>query len=60
MREKFAEEIKNHPLRHEIIRTVINNKLVNQIGGPVISSMKKETGAHSCDIAGSCCGCRSF
>ncbi len=51
MREKFAEEIKNHPLRHEIIRTVINNKLVNQIGGPVISSIKKETGGHSCDIA---------
>ena len=51
MREKFAEEIKNHPLRHEIIRTVINNKLVNQIGGPVISSIKKEIGGHSCDIA---------
>lgn len=51
MREKFAEEIKNHPLRNEIIRTVINNKLVNQIGGPVISSIKKETGGHSCDIA---------
>ena len=51
MQEKFTEEIKNHPLRHEIIRTVINNKLVNQVGGPVISSIKKETGGHSCDIA---------
>lgn len=51
MREKFAEEIANHPLRNEIIRTVINNKLVNQIGGPVISSIKKETGAHACEIA---------
>lgn len=51
MREKFAEEIANHPLRNEIIRTVINNKLVNQIGGPVISSIKKETGARACEIA---------
>ena len=51
MRQKFAEEIENHPLRNEIIRTVVNNKLVNQIGGPVISSIKRETGSHSCEIA---------
>jgi glutamate dehydrogenase len=51
MQEKFADEIENHPLKQEIIRTVITNKLVNQVGGPVISSIKKETGGHSCDIA---------
>lgn len=51
MQEKFADEIDNHPLKQEIIRTVITNKLVNQVGEPVISSIKKETGGHSCDIA---------
>ena len=51
MRKKFKEEIENHPLRQEIIRTVITNKLVNQLGGPLISSIKKETGSHPCDIA---------
>jgi glutamate dehydrogenase len=51
MREKFVEEIDNHPLRNEIIRTVVCNKLINQIGGPVISSIKSETGGSAFDIA---------
>jgi glutamate dehydrogenase len=51
MREKFANEIESHPLKQEIIRTVITNKLVNQLGGPVISSIKKETGCLSSEIA---------
>lgn len=51
MQETFAHEIETHPLKQEIIRTVITNKLVNQLGGPVISSIKKETGCHSCEIA---------
>jgi len=51
MRDKFKEEIIIHPLRVEIIRTIITNKLVNQLGGPLISSIKNETGGHSCDIA---------
>lgn len=51
MRKKFSEEIRSHPLRQEIIRTVITNKMVNQLGGPLISSIKRETGGHPCDIA---------
>ena len=51
MHEKFKEEIINHPLRVEIIRTIITNKLVNQLGGPLISFIKSETGGYSCDIA---------
>ncbi|GAB4162260.1 MAG: NAD-glutamate dehydrogenase [Rickettsiaceae bacterium] len=51
MRDKFKEEIENHPLRQEIIRTIITNKLINQLSGPVISSIKRETGGHPCDIA---------
>ncbi|PCJ25470.1 MAG: glutamate dehydrogenase [Rickettsiales bacterium] len=51
MREKFSKEIEAHPLRQEIIRTVITNKMVNQLGGTEISSIKRETGASLCDIA---------
>ena len=44
MRDKFKEGIINHTLCVEIIRTIITNKLVNQLGGPLISSIKTETG----------------
>lgn len=51
MSKNFEKEILAHPLRNEIILTEITNKLVNQLSGPVISSLKKETGALLCDIA---------
>lgn len=51
MRKEFKEEILNHPLRAEIIRTVIINKLVNHLGGALISSIKSETGGEAADIA---------
>lgn len=51
MRERFVDEIKNHPLRKEIISTVITNKMVNQLGGALISDIKRETGGELCDIA---------
>ena len=51
MSKNFGKEILSHPLKNEIILTEITNKLVNQLSGPVISSLKKETGALLCDIA---------
>ena len=51
MQEKFKEEIENHPLKQEIIRTVIANTMINKLGGSVISAIKRETGGHLCDIA---------
>ncbi|MDC0864578.1 NAD-glutamate dehydrogenase [Rickettsiaceae bacterium] len=51
MHEKFKEEIENHPLREEIIKTIVANKLVNQLGGLLIHSIKKETGASPYEIA---------
>ncbi len=51
MRKEYTDEILTHPLRSEIILTTITNKLVNQLSGPVISSLKRETGAFLCDIA---------
>ena len=51
MQAKFKDQIENHPLRQDIIRTVVTNKLVNQLGGPLISSIRRETGGRACDIA---------
>jgi glutamate dehydrogenase len=50
MQEKFREEILSHPLKHEIIRTAMTNKIVNQLGGATINIIKQETGASLCDI----------
>ncbi|MDX1924665.1 MAG: NAD-glutamate dehydrogenase [Rickettsiaceae bacterium] len=51
MRERFKQEILEHPLRKEIILTVMTNKLVNELSGPVINVMQIETGCEICDIA---------
>jgi glutamate dehydrogenase len=50
MQDKFKHEILQHPLKEEIIRTVVTNKIVNQVGGPIINTLKKETGATIADI----------
>lgn len=50
MQERFKEQIINHPLKKEIIITMAAGKLVNQIGGALISSIRKETGGQLCDI----------
>jgi len=51
MQQRFKDQIQNHPLKEEIIRTIVTNKLVNHLGGPLISSIVRETGGHACDIA---------
>ncbi len=50
MQEKFQKEILSHPLKDEIIRTTIVNKIVNQLSGPSLNIIKHETGALVCDI----------
>ncbi len=50
MQTTFKQEILSHQLKKEIIITVITNRIVNQLGGAVLSSIKRETGAHLCDI----------
>ncbi|MFK7968197.1 MAG: NAD-glutamate dehydrogenase [Rickettsiaceae bacterium] len=51
MRTKLNHEIMTHPLKKEIIVTIIANKLVNQLGGSLINALKKETGGELSDIA---------
>lgn len=50
MQDQFPDQIRNHPLKHEIIRTIITNKIVNQLGGPLISAIQQETGGQLGDI----------
>lgn len=50
MHQEFKQEILSHYLRREIITTVVTNKIVNQLSGPIISNIHRETGAKLCDI----------
>lgn len=50
MGENFKDEILSHPLKKEIILTVVTNKMVNFISGPIINYIHKETSAPICDI----------
>ena len=50
MKQRFANEIKTHQLRKEIVLTMITNKIVNQLGGPIIAHILSETGVKLCDI----------
>ncbi|MFD3837733.1 NAD-glutamate dehydrogenase [Streptomyces sp. NPDC058642] len=45
LREKFAEHIDSHPLRREIITTVLVNDTVNTGGTTYLHRLREETGA---------------
>lgn len=49
--EKFLDEIKNHPLRREIISTHVTNSLVNRLGITFFFRLSEDTGLKTCDIA---------
>lgn len=50
MRERFREEILEHPLKKEIIFTILTNKVINEMGSPIIEHIQSDTGAKLCDI----------
>ncbi|MFE7650430.1 NAD-glutamate dehydrogenase [Streptomyces phaeoluteigriseus] len=45
LRERFAEQIENHPLRREITTTVLVNDTVNTGGTTYLHRLREETGA---------------
>ncbi|MBT2444384.1 NAD-glutamate dehydrogenase [Streptomyces sp. ISL-36] len=45
LREKFADAVDNHPLRREIITTVLVNDTVNSGGSTFLHRLREETGA---------------
>ncbi|MFT5741646.1 MAG: glutamate dehydrogenase [Gammaproteobacteria bacterium] len=51
LREDYADEILHHPLRKEIIATLLSNKITNYIGIGFGYRIREETGASIEDIA---------
>ena len=51
IRERYADEIRKHPLRKEIIATILSNQIANNIGIGFGSRIREETGATIEDIA---------
>jgi glutamate dehydrogenase len=51
MRERFADEIAHHPLRREIIATVLTNDIINRGGSTFVVRLVEETGHSPADIA---------
>ncbi|NCF35644.1 MAG: NAD-glutamate dehydrogenase [Gammaproteobacteria bacterium] len=51
IRSRFADEILQHPLRKEIIATILSNQIANNIGIGFGSRIREETGATIEDIA---------
>lgn len=45
MQKRFYDEISTHPLRKEIILTVLSNKVINQISGPILNMIQNDTKA---------------
>jgi len=51
IRERFAEQVRGHPLRREIIATYVTNSMVNRVGSTFAHRLQEETGADAPDIA---------
>lgn len=51
MREEFADAIKDHRLRREIIATSVTNSLVNRAGIAFFNQIKEDMGLQGCDVA---------
>ncbi len=50
LRKKFVEEIKQHPLRDEIIATVLANEMADYLGSNFVYRIIDETGASPADV----------
>lgn len=50
LRRNFSDQMKNHPLRKEIIATALANQMVNEMGCNFVTRLQEETGANPVDI----------
>ncbi len=50
LRKRYAERIKQHPLRREIIATRLANHVLNRMGATFLQRMTEATGAHTPQI----------
>jgi len=51
LREKFPDETIQHPLRAEIICTIVSNQLINRLGPTFLYRMQEELGATAPQVA---------
>ena len=51
LRQKYAKQMQNHPLRGEIIATKLANNLVNDMGMNFVHRLQEETGGNVAEIA---------
>jgi glutamate dehydrogenase len=51
LRDRFAAQIAAHPLRREIVATLVTNDLVNRAGPTFIHDLRAATGASGADVA---------
>ena len=50
LRERFPQQIRQHPLRREIIVTHVVNSMVNRVGPSFVHRLQEESGAAAPDI----------
>lgn len=50
LRRNYAQQMDNHPLKAEIIATMLANQMVNEMGCNFVTRLREETGAHVVDI----------
>jgi glutamate dehydrogenase len=48
--ERFGDLIADHPLRREIISTVVSNQMLNSLGSTFVTRLEAETGAGAAEI----------
>ncbi len=51
LQKKFPDDILGHPLRREIISTLIANSIINRVGPTFVSRAREETGMSTAAIA---------
>ncbi len=51
LQKKFRSDILIHPLRREIISTLISNSIINRVGPTYVPRAKEETGASTAAVA---------
>jgi glutamate dehydrogenase len=50
--ERFGKLMSSHPLRREIVATIVTNDVINSMGITFVSRMVAETGATAAEVAG--------
>jgi len=51
MQKHYAKEICAHPLRREIIATVLTNSFINRVGSGFFQVVSEDNGVPACDVA---------